>query len=139
MTEVGPPANNPSTILVVDDDDILRSMLAMLLSTSSYGVLEARNGRQALALLEQEAAACILLDVMMPDMDGFEVCRRVKSNPASAHIPVILVTALVDEEQRQNGFAAGADDFVTKPIDARRLLAAIQQVVDHNGKNLSSN
>jgi two-component system cell cycle response regulator len=139
MTELGPAANNQSTILVVDDDDILRSMLGMLLSTSSYGVLEARNGQQALALLEREVAACILLDVMMPEMDGFEVCRRVKSNPASAHIPVILVTALVDEEQRQHGFAVGADDFVNKPIDARRLLTAIQQTLSHSGKNLSSN
>jgi two-component system cell cycle response regulator len=101
-------------------------------------VLEARNGRQALALLEREPA-CILLDVMMPDMNGFEVCRRVKSNPASAHIPVILVTALVDEEQRQYGFAAVADDFVSKPIDARRLLTAIQQALSHNGKTLPPN
>jgi two-component system cell cycle response regulator len=76
---------------------------------------------------------------MMPEMDGFEVCRRVKSSPASTHIPVILVTALVDEDQRQNGFAAGADDFVAKPIDARRLLAAIQHALSHDGTQPASN
>jgi CheY-like chemotaxis protein len=103
-------------ILVVDDTPHNLKLLADLLSAKGYTVSTAASGREALAKLDAEPADLILLDVVMPEMSGYEVCRRLRDNPATAMLPVVLVTALDPGEERVKGLDAGADDFLTKPI-----------------------
>src|SRR5436305_806447 len=104
-------------ILVVDDIEANVRLLEAKLQAEYYDVLTAFGGASALALAAAEKPDIILLDVMMPEMDGFEVCRRLKHDPATRHIPVVLVTALDGRRDRLTGLEAGADDFLTKPID----------------------
>ncbi len=113
-------------ILVVDDLETNIKLLEVKLTNQYYEVFTARNGLEALEVLNHEKIDIILLDVMMPQMDGFETCRRIKANPKTAHIPVIMVTALSDIENRVHGLNAGADDFITKPIVDVALLARIR-------------
>ena len=113
-------------ILVVDDLETNIKLLEVKLTNQYYEVFTARNGLEALEVLGREKIDIILLDVMMPQMDGFETCRRIKANPKTAYIPVIMVTALSDVENRVNGLNAGADDFITKPIVDVALLARIR-------------
>src|SRR5262249_16302232 len=94
-----------------------------------YEVLTASSGAEGLAIAQKDFPDLILLDVMMPVMDGFEVCRRLKAAPATAHIPVVMVTALDGVEDRVRGLEAGADDFLTKPIDEMALMARIKNLV----------
>jgi two-component system cell cycle response regulator len=122
-------AGGQNAVLVVDDDQVLRSLLSTLLTVLGYKVVEAGDGVEALAVLEQNSVTAILMDVMMPNMDGFEACRRVKDDPLTAHIPVVLVTALADNEHRQQGVEAGADEYVYKPIDVEDLLAVLGRVL----------
>jgi signal transduction histidine kinase len=108
-------------VLIVDDDALNRSLLRRVLGTT-YALVEAENGPGALALVEGEDPDVVLLDVMMPGMTGYEVCRRIKSRPDQPLLPVILLTALDDQDDRNEGLAAGADDFLSKPFDRRELL-----------------
>ena len=87
------------------------------------------TGREALAICERAQCDIVLLDVMMPEMDGFEVCRRLKANPATHHIPVVMVTALDQPSDRVRGLEAGADDFLTKPVSDIALLARVRSLV----------
>jgi len=116
-------------ILIVDDDEIIRKMLSVLLTSWGYSILEAGDGVEALAVVEQKNVIAILLDVMMPRMDGFEVCRRLKRDSITAHIPVILVTALIDQGHRRQGLEAGADDFVNKPVVVADLQAVLRRTL----------
>jgi CheY-like chemotaxis protein len=116
-------------VLVVDDDEANRMLLRDLLETHGYEIVEAENGEQALQKVEQRPPDVILLDVMMPQMDGFlpqldgfEVCRRLKREARTAHIPVLIVTALSERMERLMGIAAGASDFLTKPVDLQELF-----------------
>ena len=127
---VDPPAQAASrtpqgkgTVLVVDDDARNRKVLRSLLLSEEYGVVEAENGEQALERLRDAGVDLVLLDVMMPGMNGFEVCRRAKSVESTRGIPIILVTALDDSQSRIQGIEAGADDFLTKPIQFEELCA----------------
>src|SRR5271169_466204 len=106
----------PARILVVDDDPTNVEVLTAWLESEHYVVSTAADGFEALAKIEAEKPDIILLDVMLPEIEGFEVCRRIKSDPATEHIPVIMVTALSDVDDLVKGFEAGADDFVTKPF-----------------------
>src|SRR5512133_2587326 len=90
--------------------------------------MTASNGTEALALASRSECDIILLDVMMPDLDGFEVCRRLKSNPATHHIPVVIVTALDSPADRVRGLEAGADDFLTKPVSDIVLIARVRSL-----------
>src|SRR5580658_7994433 len=99
-------------ILVVDDVEINVKLLGAKLASEYFDVLTANNGPAALELCTAELPDLVLLDVMMPGMDGFEVCRRLKANPATADIPVVMVTALSDAADRLRGLEAGADDFL---------------------------
>jgi DNA-binding response OmpR family regulator len=109
-------SETPSTILVVDDDAASLSALFECLRRASYRVLVAQDGTSALERAENGKPALILLDVMMPDIDGFETCRRLKRNPSTADIPVLFLTALSDANEKVKGFEAGAVDYLTKPF-----------------------
>lgn len=118
----------PARILVVDDIETNVRLLEAKLTMEYYDVLTCNGGQAALELAAAHHPDIILLDVMMPDMDGFETCRRLKADPATRHIPVVLVTALDGREERIKGLEAGADDFVTKPIDDVVLLARMRSL-----------
>ncbi|MGH7017201.1 MAG: response regulator, partial [Caulobacteraceae bacterium] len=115
-------------ILVVDDIEANIRVLEAKLSAEYYEVLTAMDGEGALAVAAAQKPDVILLDVMMPVMDGFEVCRRLKERPETAHVPVVLVTALDGRADRIAGLEAGADDFLTKPIDDLMLLARVRSL-----------
>ena len=115
-------------ILVVDDVPANMKLLESRLSAEYFDVLTASNGAEALQISSRAECDIILLDVMMPDIDGFEVCRRLKSNPATHHIPVVMVTALDQPSDRVRGLEAGADDFLTKPIPELALIARVRSL-----------
>src|ERR687893_1782646 len=119
----------PARILVVDDIFPNVKLLETKLAAEYFDVLTVANGPDALAVCEQGLCDIVLLDVMMPGMDGFEVCRRIKSAPATAHLPVVMVTALDQPSDRLKGLDAGADDFLTKPVDDTALLARVRSLV----------
>jgi two-component system cell cycle response regulator len=116
-------------ILVVDDILPNVKLLEAKLKNEYYNVLCAYSGAEALEIIKTERPDLVLLDVMMPEMDGFEVCRIIKSNPETEHIPVVMVTALTDSSDRVNGLEAGADDFLTKPLDDVALLARVRSLI----------
>ena len=121
-----------ATILVVDDVAANRQTLIELLCDGGYRLIEAASGPAALKLSETELPDLVLLDVMMPGMDGFEVCRRIRADVRFAEIPVIMVTALDDRSSRLTGIAAGADDFITKPFDRIELRARVRSITRLN-------
>jgi two-component system cell cycle response regulator len=116
-------------VLVVDDIPTNVKLLEAKLSAEYFDVVTALNGLDALAICERGEADIVLLDVMMPGMNGFEVCRRLKNGPNTAHIPVVMVTALDQPSDRLKGLDAGADDFLTKPLDDTALFARVRSLV----------
>ncbi len=115
-------------VLVVDDILPNVKLLEAKLACEYYDVITATSGAEALEKIENENPDIVLLDVMMPGMDGFEVCARIKANPEKAHIPVVMVTALTDIEDKVRGLEAGADDFLSKPIDDIALMARVRSL-----------
>ncbi|GJE73712.1 MULTISPECIES: PleD family two-component system response regulator [Methylorubrum] len=116
-------------VLIVDDLYPNVRLLETKLSLEYYDVVVAMNGPDALTICERGGCDVVLLDVMMPGMDGFEVCRRLKSNPNTAHLPVVMVTALDQPADRLRGLDAGADDFLTKPIDDTALMTRVRSLI----------
>jgi two-component system cell cycle response regulator len=118
-----------STILIVDDEPGARDTLEALLLAEGYNLAFACNGAEALKKAQEFTPSLILLDVMMPEMDGFEVCRQLRSMPLLAEVPVIMVTALDDRDSRLQGIEAGADDFISKPFDFGELRARVRTII----------
>ncbi|HEY5046710.1 MAG TPA: PleD family two-component system response regulator [Rhizomicrobium sp.] len=116
-------------VLVVDDILSNVKLLEAKLSAEYFEVATAFDGQEALDRIENQEPDIVLLDVMMPGMDGFEVCRRIKQNPKCAHVPVVMVTALDQSSDRVAGLEAGADDFLTKPVDDAALFARVRSLV----------
>ncbi len=121
-----------STILIVDDDSTSRYTLEAILDGQGYNLQMAEDGFAALEKVKTLQPDLILLDVMMPKMDGFEVCRRLRSTPSLAEIPILLLTALDDNASRLRGIESGADDFLTKPIDRQELRARVRTITRLN-------
>lgn len=116
-------------VLVVDDQDTNRLLLRDLLEAQGHEVSEAVDGTEALQRIGDATPDVVLLDIGMPGMDGFEVCRRIKADPATASIPVLLVTALSQRDQRLLGIGAGANDYITKPIDKSDLSLRVRNAI----------
>lgn len=116
-------------VLVVDDILPNVKLLEAKLSTAYYDVITATSGEEALEKIANDGPDIVLLDVMMPGMDGFEVCKRIKADPRVSHIPVVMVTALTDATDRVKGLEAGADDFLSKPVNDVALMARVRSLV----------
>lgn len=117
---------NQKTILVVDDEPKIVEVITSLLESKGYAVLQADSGKRALELFEKENISFILLDLMLPDISGEEVCRQVRR---VSRVPIIMVTAKVEEEMLLEGLEIGADDYITKPFSLKELLARIEVVL----------
>ena len=122
----------PSKILIVDDEINAVRMLRGVLSPDGYNVLTAHSGAEALAVAMRETPDVVLLDVMMPDMDGYEVCAKLRADLRLANVPILLLTALDDQESRIHGLEAGADDFISKPFDSFELRARLRTITRLN-------
>ena len=128
-----------SRILLAEDDEPLRRMTSMVLSSAGHQVREVPNGTSALEALGHEVPDLVVLDYRMGDPDGFEVCRRIKRDPATAHLPVLILTAQGRIEDRLGGFDAGADDYLAKPFDTRELLARVAALLRLARRGLDRN
>jgi putative two-component system response regulator len=119
----------PSTVLVADDEPNARKLLRRILEPAGYTVREADSGRNALIIAETERPDLLILDITMPDIDGIEVCRSIKSDPATHLTPVIHITGVTTREQRLRALAAGSDEFVGKPFDIEELLIRVRSLL----------
>ena len=119
----------PDVTLVVEDDQAMRGLLCRLLAKAGYRVVEAADGSTALAHLQTDAADVVVLDILLPDIDGYEVARRIRAEPALAQLPILMVTGLLTEAEAVEGFAAGADDYVRKPFANDELLARVRRLL----------
>ena len=117
------------TVLIVDDEAPIREMIAVALQMAGYQCLEAENAQIAHALVVDHQPDVILLDWMMPDVSGIELARRLKREPGSAEIPIIMLTARSEEDNKVQGLEAGADDYITKPFSPRELIARLKAVL----------
>src|SRR5882757_9821820 len=121
--------HNPPRIRIVDDNETNRDILATRLATQGYELTQAADGAEALTAIREQLPDLVLLDVMMPKIDGVEVCRRTKADAGLPFIPIILVTAKADTKDVVAGLEAGADEYLTKPIDQMALLARVKSVL----------
>lgn len=134
LPSLAPPITNNRAcrgiVLLVDDEEQNRTLLRDPLGVNGFEVIEAENGIEALRKVEELTPDVILLDLMMPKMDGFEVCRRLKEHPKTAHVPIIMLTALSERKERLTGISAGANDFLTKPVDVHDVILRVGNAVE---------
>jgi C4-dicarboxylate-specific signal transduction histidine kinase len=119
----------PRVILVVDDEPVNRELLEVILAPQGHAILHAEDGLQALELLAGQRVDLVLLDLLMPRLDGIETCRRIREHPETQHLPVVFITALQDRDARIRGKAVGADDFLSKPVDDVELLVRVKNLL----------
>ena len=117
-------------ILVVEDEESLLILESILLTSKGYDVQGSTNGQEALDMLAESQPDLILLDIMLPNMDGFEVCRRIKEAPETRHIPVIMLTAKKSREDMAKGHEVGADWYITKPFKSANVVETIQRFLN---------
>ena len=117
---------SPGKILIIDDDVYNAGFLDDCLTGKGYEVVHATSGEKGLAVLRRQDPDVILLDVMMPGMDGFQVCQQIRSDPETTHIPVLMVTALNETKERIKALEVGADDFLSKPINKLELITRVR-------------
>jgi DNA-binding response OmpR family regulator len=120
-------------ILIADDDDGLRHLLRLILCREGFEVIEAVDGTEALARAYDSDPSLVLLDVMMPGVDGFDVCRQLRSDQRTHRLPIVFVTAIDDIKQRNEALKLGADDCIKKPIGPRELVNRIRGVMERHG------
>ena len=116
-------------VLIVEDEMPLQQLLAYNLQAAGFDVLQAFDGEEAVLLLEENAPDLVLLDWMLPQLSGIELCRRIRKRPATANLPVIMLTARGEEADRLRGLETGADDFITKPFSTAELIARVRAVL----------
>lgn len=116
-------------ILIVEDEESLLKLESILLTSRGYEVVGAVDGATALEQVVSTRPDLVILDIMLPEMDGFEVCRRIKQNSETAHIPVLMLTAKKSEPDRDRGMAAGASAYVTKPFKSAKIIEIIQDLL----------
>jgi DNA-binding response OmpR family regulator len=117
-------------ILLVDDSATTLMMEQMVLRGQPYQIVTARNGREAVAAAVSEKPDLILLDVVMPEMNGFEACRRIREHEATRYVPIIMVTTKGEEQNVETGFESGCSDYITKPINGAELLTKVRGYLD---------
>ncbi|MBI3271787.1 MAG: response regulator transcription factor [Planctomycetes bacterium] len=123
----------PRTLLIVDDDPAIRKVLDSAFTDAGYLALSAQNGEEGLELVRRHAPDLLVLDVVMPRVDGLEVCRRVRADPATAALPILFLTSQSDEIDRVVGLELGADDYVAKPFALREVLARVKALLRRAG------
>jgi DNA-binding response OmpR family regulator len=117
------------SVLVVDDEPNIVLSLEFLMKQAGYEVRVARDGDAALIAMREKAPDIVLLDVMMPDKDGYEVCQTIRANPAWSRTKIVLLTAKIREVEREKGLALGADEYVTKPFSTRELVETVRRLI----------
>jgi two-component system phosphate regulon response regulator PhoB len=127
--------NSHGTILIVEDEPALRRFMTQLLMREGYDVDVAEDGFQALSLVEEKTPDLVLLDLMLPGMDGFDVCRRLRARKETAQVPIVVVTARGTQDSQERSFEAGANDFILKPYDPRELIALVEQRIRENPRS----
>jgi diguanylate cyclase len=122
-------SKTPPLILIVDDERNNRKLLEVMLSAEGYRTISATTGEEALAMVAEHTPDLVLLDVMMPGVDGYQVTSRIKANARTGHTRVILITALNDLNSQKHGMTAGADDVLAKPVDRAELCARVSALL----------
>ena len=117
------------TLLIADDESGVRALVRMTLESGEYDIVEASNGNDALRLAQESAPDLMFLDVMMPGLSGVEVCKTLKSDPTTSGIRIVLLTAKAQDADREEGLAAGADDYFTKPFSPLSLIGKVDEVL----------
>jgi diguanylate cyclase (GGDEF)-like protein len=126
-------------ILLVDDDPLIQRMITQSLTLAGYQVVSATSGRMAITLAQKDPPDLILLDVMLPEMDGYQVCQQLRQAPQTASVPVIMMTAMDEKESVIKGLRSGADDYLTKPVEIEELVARVQVHLRRTERDVAAN
>ena len=116
-------------ILIVEDEESLLKLESILLSSKGYNVIGFADGPAAIEEISRNLPDLVILDIMLPGMDGFEVCRRIRNDPASSKVPVIMLTARKNSQDMERGFQAGANAYITKPFKSAQLVGTIERIL----------